>query len=337
MKKINILLMGIGVILVGCSGSSTSDKNEQLYMDNSTLSKVKNMFRSKKNTTTKEVNIATLIASTFGNLDVPLQRVTAYGSAVSKEDKYIHTQIDMAIDPKLFKKDLPEFKQAIINQESAIKAIEIKNPEIYARGIKALDAARNGNNDNYLWWVRLSNLVADSVIGEANSGCNGWYSHMDNINGVRAEMYAIAQVTYIANAVETLIADSMIDKTFYSEDDAKKYIKNYFYSIDSDKLYSILRSAQTAYNIKDFSADFTGVKGIQFYYSGEAFACTSSGIVWNKNNTDWFGAGNLSGKKYITKVEYSDGAEMQKQYKMELNDSTSTSNNNSNDSSIKSK
>lgn len=38
-----------------------------------------------------------------------------------------------------------------------------------------------------------------------------------------------------------------------------------------------------------------------------------------------------------TKVEYSDGAEMQKQYKMELNDSTSTSNNNSNDSSIKSK
>lgn len=337
MKKIILILCGSGVVLSGCSGSSASNKNDDLYSDNSTMSKVKNLFRSTKNITTKEVNISTLISSSFDNLAIPLQRLTAYNSAHSKEDKYIHSQIDSVVDADEFKRNLPEFKKNLLAQESYIPALESVNKVIYERAIKAISAAKSGNDDKYLWGFNIGNIIANSVIGEANSGCNGWYSGLQDRVGMKSEMYAIAEITYIANAIETKIADSMVDKTFYSEEDAKKYIRGYLFSMSGDELFSIVKSAQAEYSSSGFSADLTGVKGIQFTYNGNGFACTNGGILWNKNNSDWFGSGNLSGKKYTTKVEYADGAEMAKSYKMELNNSTSTSNSNSADTSVKAK
>ncbi len=338
MKKSILILCGCCVVLSGCSGSSTSNKNEELYTDNSTMSKVKNMFRSTKNITTKEVNVATLIASTFEVLPMPLQRFTAYDSAHDKNRDDIHTQIDILLSSDEFKKSLPDLKKNILARESGIKAIESGNPIIYARALKALNAAKNGNDDKFLWGFNLQNIVSGSIIGEANSGCNGWYSRLGDRNGMLAEMYAIAEVTYITNVIETKIADSMVDKTFYSEEDAKKYIINSFYSISSDDIYNIASNANETLSKVKFTADLTGVKGIQFTANnGSAFACTNEGILWSKSNDNWFGSGNLSGKKYITKVEYADGAEMAKTYKMELNNSTSTSNSNSADTSVKAK
>lgn len=330
-------MCGSGVFLSGCSGSSTSNKNDDLYSDNSTMSKVKNLFRSTKNITTKEMNVSTLIASTFGNLPMPAERLTAYSSASDEKSKYIHTLIDNTIDADEFKKNLPEFKKGLLAQESDIPALESVNKVIYERAVKAITAAKSGNDDKYLWSFNIGNIIANSVIGEANRGCNGWYSGLRDKVGMKSEMYAIAEITYIANAIETKIADSMVDKTFYSEEDAKKYIRSYFFSMTGDELYNIVKSAQDEYGNGGFSADLTGVNGIQFTVNGNGFACTNGGILWNKNNSDWFGSGNLSGKKYTTKVEYADGAEMAKSYKMELNNSTSTSNSNSADTSVKAK
>lgn len=337
MKKLVLVLCGCGIVLGGCSGSSTSNKNEDLYMDNTTTSKIKNMFRSTENITTKEVNIATLIASTFGVLPIPLQRLTAYHSAHDENSDSIHSQVDLLINSDEFKKSLPDLKKIILDQESDMKAMESGNQIIYARALKALNAAKNGNDDKFLWGFNIQNIIANSIIGEANSGCNGWYSRLGDKTGMLAEMYSIAEITYITNAIETRIADSMVDKTFYSEEDAKKYIINSFYSISGDEIFNLVANANDTLSDLKFTADLTGVKGIQFTANnGSAFACTNEGIVWSKSNDTWFGSGNLSGKRYITKVEYANGTGMQKQYKMELDDSSSTSNN-STDTTVKSK
>jgi uncharacterized membrane protein len=337
MKKICVILSA-GMVLAGCSGSSTSNKTEDLYSDNTTMSKVKNMFRSTKNITTKEMNVATLIASTFDTLPIPLQRFTAYNSAHDDNSKTIYTQIDSVTFADEFKKSLPQLKANILLQESAIQSLESGNKIIYDRAVKALNAAKSGNDDQFLWGYNVGNIVFNSVIGEANGGCNGWMSGLRDRNGEFAEEFAIAEIAYIANALETKIADSMLDKTFYSEEDAKKYIINYAYSLSGQELFNIVRAAQDEYGTAKYTADFTGVKGIQFTVSnGSSFACTNSGLVWGKNNTDWFGAGNLSGKKYITKIEYSDSAEMGKSYKMDLNSNSTQSNSNSADTTVKSK
>lgn len=336
MKKFCVILSA-GMVLAGCSGSSTSNKTEDLYMDSTTMSKVKNMFRSTKNITTKEMNVATLIASTFGTLPMPLQRFTAYQSANDKNDKEIHTQIDDVMNSDKFKKNLEQYKKILLDSESVVPSLESQNKVIYDRAVKALNAAKTGD-ENYLWGFNLGNIIFNSVIGEANGGCSGWMSGLRDRNGNLAEEYAIAEIAYIANALETKIADSMLDKTFYSEADAKKYIINYAYSLSGQELFNIVKAAQEEYNTAKYTADFTGVNGIQFTVSnGSSFACTNSGLVWGKNNTDWFGAGNLSGKKYITKVEYSDSSEMGKSYKMDLNSNSTQSNSNSADTTVKSK
>ena len=336
MKKFCVILSA-GMVLAGCSGSSTSNKTEDLYMDSTTMSKVKNMFRSTKNITTKEMNVATLIASTFGTLPMPLQRFTAYQSANDKNDKEIHTQIDDVMNSDKFKKNLEQYKKILLDSESVVPSLESQNKVIYDRAVKALNAAKTGD-ENYLWGFNLGNIIFNSVIGEANGGCSGWMSGLRDRNGNLAEEYAIAEIAYIANALETKIADSMLDKTFYSEADAKKYIINYAYSLSGQELFNIVKSAQEEYLTAKYTADFTGVDGIQFTVNnGSSFACTNSGLKWGKNNTDWFGAGNLSGKKYITKVEYSDSAEMGKSYKMDLNSNSTQSNSNSADTTVKSK
>ena len=61
-------------------------------------------------------------------------------------------------------------------QESDIPALESANKVIYERAVKAIAAAKYGNDDKYLWSFNIGNIIANSVIGEANRGCNGWYS-----------------------------------------------------------------------------------------------------------------------------------------------------------------
>lgn len=337
MKKL-VLVMVVSGVLSGCSGASSSSNSEELYSDNSTLSKVKSMFKSNKNTTTKEVNVATLIASSFGVLEIPLQRFNAVKSSENQDIDKIATQIDTLINAEEFKKTLPDLKANILSQESDIQKIKSQNQIIYDRALKAFNAAKTGNDDNFLWGFNVQNIVANSVIGEANSGCSGWYSGMGNRYGSYSEMYAIYETVLIANSIETKIADAMLDKTFYSEEDARKFIINTYYSMSTDEIYNIVVNAQKEAQSLKFTADFTGVKGIQFTTNnGASFACTNEGTIWSKNNDNWFGGGNLSGKKYITKVEYSDSIEQGKSLKMDLNSGTSNSNSNSADMSAKAK
>mgnify|MGYP003495426405 FL=1 len=149
MKKICVILSA-GMVLAGCSGSSTSNKTEDLYSDNTTMSKVKKMFRSTKNITTKEMNVATLIASTFGTLPMPLQRFTAYHSAHDENSKTIHTQIDLVVDADEFKKNLAQYKKDLLAQESIVPSLESQNKVMYDRAVNALNAAKTGD-ENYLW------------------------------------------------------------------------------------------------------------------------------------------------------------------------------------------
>ena len=62
MRKLTLILVAGGVILSGCSQSSTSSNSSDSTGENTTISKSKSMSNSKKNTTTKEVNLAALIA-----------------------------------------------------------------------------------------------------------------------------------------------------------------------------------------------------------------------------------------------------------------------------------
>jgi hypothetical protein len=170
-------------------------------------------------------------------------------------------------------------------------------------------------------------------VQEANKTCSGWYRNTNYHDSAIGHF----EVTYFSNSLETYIANDLLNKTFYSENDAKNYIINKFLAMPYEQLIQYAAEAGKAAFAGSFSANMTGVSGMQFSINDNYIACTPDGNSWKKSNDVWFGAGNLSGQTITSKVEYSSGLEQSKSYKMDLNSGSENSVGNSADTSVKGK
>jgi hypothetical protein len=336
MRKLTLILMGSGVILGGCSQSTTSSNTSDSTSENTTISKVKSMFSSKKNTTTQEVNLAVLISKSLSDIATS----NSGNRATAVKLPYGFTLTAYFLDPDLFKKEmLAAYKNKALNtKESDLEEMKKTLPISMYNVINAQHEAALKNDDNTIWKGAVQ-LIGLNLIAEANQACgNGWYTGVGNPKKVLNEELAIYENIRFANDIETLIAEKIKDKSYDSEANASKDIINIYFEINPEKLYNILLNINVDGNKEHYTADFTGKSdGVAFGTNKGYFICDSSGTSWQQNNTSWFGSGNLSGQKYTAKVEYSTGAEMAKTKKMDLNSTTENSNANSADNAVKSK
>ena len=298
MKKICIILLGFGLIS-GCSQSTTDSSNNQSTDSTTSFTRVKSMFSSKSNAVIKEVNNATLIATYFNNFLSGNPTLKMYNDS---------TWLDYLV----------ESNDAGLNQ--------IADKWLKSSKTKSTFAEKK---------VTAITQYFITAINTANTTCTGWTSSGDK--GYFYEMKSRTEAVLIANKVETYIANQMMGRTFNNENDAQNFIKKIFDEITIDQQYNIIREAQTLTDNYSFSANFTGVNGVQYRFTDGYIACTSDGTIWNKNNDIWFGNGKLSGLKFTSKVEYSTGLDMSKSYKLDLNDISGTSTKNTTDNSVKTK
>ena len=335
MRKLTLILVAGGVILSGCSQSSTSSNSSDSTGENTTISKSKSMSNSKKNTTTKEVNLAALIAEAIS----AIAKSNTQNRAMSVQQKTKGmTVLSVYVEPDSFKKLLlPAYRnwaKSIVESQH----IEDKNeiPNMYNFIIQAHKAVLN-NDDNALWKAAIQSFGLN-LIAEANQPCSGWYTGLSNKKYIINEEIAVYENIRFANEIETLIAENMKDKNYNSEEDALKDIVNFYFSLPPEQIYTIMKNTRIAAVDENYTSDFTGkADGVGFTTNQGYFNCGSNGGNWQKNNTYWFGSGNLSGQKYTAKVEYSTSADMTKTYKMDLNQTQENNITNSADTSIKGK
>lgn len=335
MRKLTLILMGSGVILGGCSQSSTSSSSSDSTSENTTISKAKSMFSSKNNTTTKEVNLSVLVSQALS--DIATSNSGNRQTAVQAE--YGFTLTAYFLDPDLFKKEmLAAYKNKALNtKESDLAEMKKTLPVNMYNTINNLHQGALKNDDNAIWKGAIQ-MFSLNLIAEANTPCNGWYTGIGNRKKVLNEELSVYENIRFANEIETLIAEKIKDKSYDSEADAVKDIINIYFEIDPEKLYNIMLNINVDGNKERFTADFTGKSdGVAFGTNQGYFSCSSGGNGWQKNNTAWFGSGNLSGQKYTAKVEYSTGTEMSKTKKMDLNSGSENNSANSADNSVKSK
>ncbi|TXJ01017.1 MAG: hypothetical protein E6Q32_05385 [Neisseriales bacterium] len=333
MNKILCMLLGCCVVLSGCSGASTSNNNEDLYTDNTTISKVKSLFIGRKDVTIKEVKTATIIATAFQKMNV--DKFTSQADIASKTGDFFLNKI---FESEQIRGAVMGDYNAFIHNESGesnyyhqMESLN-KNDAVILSNMYAnyLNDMQKKDFNNMAKFVIFYSTI--KAIKEANSICIGWYG------GDRgAEMAANYQVVLLANDIETIIAEQMINKTFKDEDSAIKFIQQAFFSISAEKILGLIESHSKIVNSAHYIANLTGVSGRQFQVDDSSITCNNSGTVWYKNNDTWFGSGNLSGQTYTSKIEYSNGLEQAKSVKIDLNNSTSNSNSNGADTSIKAK
>lgn len=335
MRKLTLILLAGGVILSGCSQSSTSSSSSDTTGENTSISKSKSMSNSKKNTTTKEVNLAALIAQAISNV----AKSNNQNRSISVQQKTRGmTVLSVYIEPDSFKKMiLPAYKDwAKSISESQFSEYKNTIPNMYKAVMKAHEAVLS-NDDNLLWKIAIQSFGLN-LIAEANQPCSGWYTGISNKKYIINEEIAVYENISFANEIETLIAENMKNKSYDSEEAAMKDIVNYYFSLQPEQIYTIMKNTRIAAIDENYTSDFTGkADGVAFTTKQGYFNCSSSGGNWQKNNTAWFGSGNLSGQKYTAKVEYSTSADMNKTYKMDLNQTQENNAANSADNAVKSK
>jgi hypothetical protein len=333
MRKLTLILIAGGVVLSGCSQSTTSSSNAVNYSDDSTLSKVKNMFRSKKNVTTKDMKTSTLIASAFNELELQNYKYQGFLCG-SGGGCLINNFTDKETFLSGINDDLKDFAKDESSTTKFYKTFAENNsnyPEFSNFILKEITALKSKDKNSMVDF--LAKYQSIKFIQEANKTCSGWYSNTNYKNSAIGHF----EVTYFSNSLETYIANDLLNKTFYSEKDAKNYIINKFLEMPYEQLIQYADEAKKVALSGSFSANMTGVQGMQFSIGDNYIACTPDGNSWKKSNDIWFGSGNLSGQTITSKVEYSSGLEQSKSYKIDVNSGAENSTANGADNSVKSK
>ena len=283
MKK-TLFIFALAAFIVGCSensagvsaGSSSSNSAES----GSILAKVKSIAVGEEAAKTIQVPAFSLIAEAFTD------RVPGHmNDSTRMEDAHLNNPSDFESLRKEYGNLFDVWRD---NRQLMEKEIDPKtNTKFYSY---FEEAKSRDDLINRLLRIKLERRIAACVSPQ-----NGWeYNPMNKDAAIY--MRSVANSCDFANVIFTELAGKIGNRALNDPDAAKQDIQKNWDEISLDVLEAAWKSVADKNAGSSFSANLTGVKGIQFMGQGGVYWNQGSGFVVTKNSSKWFGDGALSGK-----------------------------------------
>ena len=285
MKYIIILLV---LCVVGCSENSTGVSAGNESSSGNTVSVLINKVRSSGSEKASEVTIKIPAAVIISEALTPIVSTQSASARRFLDQTYLENQktyneisdFNEKFLVSTYKKDRDMFEKMTANFD-----------------VETIEALKNGDP------VSVHNAFERMYHKFRFAACNaplfGWeVSPMREKDRKKVDLYQliIASHCEFTNDIFTEIASKLSGKVMSDPDSAKEIVRQEWNKIGSDTLNSVWDGIVSK-NIKSqFSANLTGVKGVEFSGGGGKFHNDGGGFSIVKNGMPWYGNGALSGR-----------------------------------------
>lgn len=141
----------------------------------------------------------------------------------------------------------------------------------------------------------LVRLRFERRLASCSAPMDGWeYSPMNK--DAHVYMKTIANACDFTNLIFTELAGKIGNRALNNPSDAIEEVLKNWDAIPIETLEETWKIVVDKNNTSQFSANLTGVKGVQFTGQGGMYWNQGGGFVVSKNSAKWFGDGTISGK-----------------------------------------